>query len=149
MTDTLGLVLSVRVQPGNVQDRDGADEVVARAKAKYPRLRKMYVDAGYQGRCAQRLQQTYGLDVEVVRRADDRKGPWQGPQLPLFAEVGGFRILPKRWVVERTHAWNGRPRRMAKDQDVLPEVSEAWIWFIQACLLLRRLARPQTCGGNL
>jgi hypothetical protein len=45
MTDTLGLMLSVRVHPADVQDRDGADEVVARAKAKYPTLRKTYVDA--------------------------------------------------------------------------------------------------------
>lgn len=49
--------------------------------------------------------------------------------------------MPKRWIVERTHAWNDRPRRMAKDFDQRLDVSEAWIWLVQGVLLLRRVAQ--------
>ena len=149
VTDTQGLLLNVRVLPADVQDRDGADEVVGRAKAKYPSLRKLYADSAYAGKCAERLHKEFELDVEIVRRRDDGNGSWSGPQLPLFAQVKGFQVLPKFWVVERTHAWTCRPRRMAKDQDVLPEVSEAWIWFIQARLLLRRVAHQPAPEVNL
>jgi putative transposase len=67
-------------------------------------------------------------------------GVWQGPQLPLFATLPAFQVLPKRWVIERTNAWTDRHRRLAKDQDQRLDVAEAWIWFVHAALLMRRLA---------
>jgi putative transposase len=137
------LLLAVRVHSAAIQDRDGADDVLERAKKKYSTLVKLFADAGYAGQCVRRIREKIGLDVEIVRRSDDRlHGPWQGAQLPLFVAVSGFQVLPKRWVVERTHAWTGRPRRMAKDHDQRTDVSEAWIWFTQARLLLGRLAEP-------
>ena len=81
------------------------------------------------------------LSVEVVKRnASKGGGVWQGPQLPLFPVLPAFQVLPKRWVVERTNAWTDRPRRLAKDQDLLPAVAEAWVWFVHASLLMRRIA---------
>ena len=44
---TLGLLLMVSVVPANIQDRDGADQVVRGAIDKYPSLEKLYVDGGY------------------------------------------------------------------------------------------------------
>jgi putative transposase len=150
VTDTLGLLLALRVHPANVQDRDGATAVVGRAKAKYPTLKRLFTDAGYAGACARQLQRDHGLDVEVIRRKNDRgHGPWQGGQLPLFVTAAAFEVLPKRWVVERTHAWTGRPRRMAKDYDVRLDVAEAWIWLVQATLLLRRLVARDALTVNM
>jgi len=139
VTDTLGLMLSLCVQPANVQDRDGGLEVAASAKAKHPSIKKLFTDSGYAGECARKMRDELKIEVEVVRRSE-----WQGPN-PVEAEVpgkAGFRIQPKRWVVERTHAWTDRVRRMAKDFDQLMPVHEAWIWLVQARLLMRRLARP-------
>lgn len=141
LTDTLGTLLAVVVHSAGIQDRDGADDVMSRAKVKYSTLTKLYVDGGYAGKCAVRLARAFDLSVEVVKRnASKGGGVWQGPQLPLFPVLPAFQVLPRRWVVERTNAWTDRPRRLAKDQDLLPAVAEAWVWFVHASLLMRRIA---------
>lgn len=83
--------------------------------------------------------------VEVVRHPGNRNvGRWENTQLPLFdAPPRGFVVLPKRWVVERTNAWNDRPRRMNKDHDRNLAVSTGWIWLTEARRLLRRLTHTE------
>ena len=140
VTDTLGLLLAVLITAASVQDRDAADSAVALAKTKAPSVAKLYVDAGYGGQCAGDLRGRHDLDVEVVRHPANRNvGRWVEGQLPLFEIPRGFVVLPKRWVVERTHAWNDRPRRLAKDHDRNVAVSTAWIWLAEARMLLRRV----------
>jgi len=144
VVDALGLLLAVLVHPANIQDRDGATPVVAQAVSKYPSLRKLYVDGGYTGVCAHSLRTQYKLDVEVVRRPS-AAGTWSDSQLPLFAaEARPFPILPRRWVVERTHSWVERPRRLSKDYDRLLDVSAAWIWLAETRILLRRLSTVES-----
>lgn len=144
VTDTLGLLLAVLVTAASVQDRDAADSAVALAKAKVPSVSKLYVDGGYGGQCASSLREKHGLDVEVVRHPANRNvGRWVEGQLPLFDVPQGFVVLPKRWVVERTHAWNDRPRRLAKDHDRSLGVSAAWIWLAEARRLLRRVTTAE------
>ena len=53
----------------------------------------------------------------------------------------GFRVLPRRWVVERTFSWLGQNRRMSKDYERLPGTSEAFIYVGMTRLMVRRLAR--------
>ena len=145
VVDTLGLLLMVSVVPANVQDRDGADHVVREAIDKYPSLDKLYVDSGYSGTCAVHLKQEHQIDVEVVRHPANRNvGRWvnpdQGELFPVLADSKGFVVLPKRWVVERTHAWNERCRRLIMHHDRLLSVSEAWVWLTGARMLAGRLA---------
>ena len=64
-----------------------------------------------------------GLTLAIVRRTEP-----------------GFKLLPRRWVVERTFAWLGRNRRLSKDYEQLPEVSEAMVYAAMVRLMLRRLA---------
>jgi putative transposase len=143
VTDTLGLLMAVTVHTADIQDRDAGFDVAALAKEKHPTLSILYTDAAYEGRCARKIHDDLGLKVEVVRRADARAhGVWQGPDLPVHEPVRGFHVLPKRWVVERSHAWTDRPRRMAKDYDQRLDVAEGWIWFGQTRMLLRRLSDP-------
>lgn len=139
VVDTLGLLLAVTVTAASVQDRDGAPEVVAQACAKYGSIEKIYADSAYAGKCAQRLQHDNDIAVEVVRRPG-AFGEWHHPQMPLFAQAGGFVILPKRWVVERTHAWLERERRMVMHHDRSTRNAAAWAWLAQSRMLLRRLA---------
>lgn len=142
VTNALGLLLAICIQTANVQDRDGAAEVFEKAKSAHPSITTLFADAGYAGRCAKHLQHTHGVDVRIMRRADDRNGRWatQG-ELPL-EQHRGFQVIPKLWAIERTNAWNVRPRRLTKDFDRLPEVTESWVWFAQARLLARRLVAP-------
>ena len=139
VVDTLGLLLAVTVTAASVQDRDGAPDVVAQACAKYDTIEVLYADSAYAGKCAQRLQHDNDIAVEVVRRPG-AFGEWDHPQMPLFAEAGGFVILPKRWVVERTHAWLERERRMVVHHDRSVANATAWAWLAQSRMLLRRLA---------
>ena len=144
VVDSLGLLLMVSVVPANVQDRDGADQVVHDAIYKYPSLEKLYVDGGYSGTCAVHLKQEHQIDVEVVRHPANRNvGRWvnpdQGELFPVLADSNGFVVLPKRWVVERTHAWYERCRRLIMHHDRLLSVSEAWVWLTDARMLVRRL----------
>ena len=140
VTDTLGLVIAVLITAGSVQDRDAALPAMDLAMAKAPGIQMLYVDAGYAGRRTQELRERHQIQVEVVRHPANRKvGRWQQGQLPLFDLLKGFVVLPKRWVIERTNAWNERPRRMNRDHDRLLSVSTAWVWLTEGRMLLRRL----------
>lgn len=144
MVDTLGLVLAVTVTAASVQDRDGAAEVVAQACAEVPTLKRLYADAAYGGKCAQAIEATHGLTVEVVRHPGNRStGTWQSAQQPQWPEVvpSGFVPQQKRWVVERTHAWNERARRLMAHHDRSTWAPVAWVWFTEARILATRLAK--------
>ena len=145
IVDTLGLVLAVSVTAASVQDRDGAHPVVAAAMHKYPSIETVFVDTAYAGQCAQTISQIEGVQVQVVRHPGNKNvGRWMHQsQADLFISAPpakqGFVILAKRWVVERTHAWNEKARRLIMHHDRLTTVSEAWVWLTEARMLLRRL----------
>jgi putative transposase len=144
VVDTLGLLLTVTVTSAAVQDRDAAAPVVAQAMAKVPGLRKLYTDAAYGGQCAQAIEKAHpALSVEVVRHPGNRStGTWQDAQQPLWPEVvpRGFVVQAKRWVVERTHAWNERARRLIAHHDRSQWAPIAWVWLVEARILATRLA---------
>jgi putative transposase len=128
LVDTMGLVLRVVVHTANIQDRDGARLLLAKAKGLFPRLQRIWADGGYAGKLIGWLQETCGWVLEIVKRSD---------------VVKGFKVLPRRWVVERTFGWLGRYRRLSKDYERLPESSEAMVYWAMIRLLVRRLARQQ------
>jgi len=143
VVDTLGLLLAVSVCAANLQDRDAGTEAVASAVEKYPTVQRLYVDSAYAGQWAATTEAQHGLTVEVVRHPANRNvGRWvNSGQQDLFPEAltTGFTVLPKRWVVERTHAWNERARRLIMHHDRLTKVSEAWVWLAEAKMLACRL----------
>ena len=143
VVDTLGLLLALTVTAASVQDRDAAPAVVAQACAKVPGLMKLYTDAAYGGKCAQAIEQTHGISVEVVRHPGNRStGTWHDAQQPLWPDVvaKGFVVQAKRWVVERTHAWNERARRLMAHHDRSDWAPLAWVWLAEARILATRLA---------
>ena len=128
--DTQGWVLEVRVQAADVQDRDGAKEVLRPLQQKHWRLKKIWADASYRGELVEwvhNLRQGRGqrrIQLEIVAKTQD----------------SGFVVLPKRWIVERTFAWLGRSRRLSKDYEALCETVEAWILIAMIYLMTKRLA---------
>lgn len=125
VVDTLGLILAVVVHSADVQDRDGAKQVLRKLKGLHPRLKRIWADGGYAGKLVAWTKSFGGWILDIVKRSDD---------------VVGFTVLPKRWIVERTFAWIGRYRRMSKDYEVLPESSENMILISLINLMLHRLA---------
>jgi putative transposase len=112
VVDTMGLVIALTVTAASVQDRDAAAAVVAQACAKAPGLEKLYTDGAYGGKCARDIEQLRHMRVEVVRRpGNSTTGTLHDPARtsePTADINAGFVVLPKRWVVERKHAWTER-----------------------------------------
>lgn len=143
VVDTLGLLLAVTVTAASVQDRDAAGPVVAKACAKVSGLKALYADAAYGGTCAKTIEDTHSIAVHIVRHPANRAtGTWQTTQQPLWPEVvpKGFVVQAKRWVVERTHAWNERARRLIAHHDRSEWAPIAWVWLTEARILASRLA---------
>jgi len=127
LVDTLGLVLGVVVTPASTTERAGAQLVLGRVLGWFSWLRLLWVDGGYTG--ATFAQWVKGLRpklaVEVVKRSDD---------------TAGFKVLPRRWVVERTFGWLMRQRRLVRDYETSEASAEAWIYIAMIRIQLRRLA---------
>jgi len=102
----------VVVHGADVQDRDGGDLVLLKMVGLFHRLKLIWADGGYAGRFVEEAKLIYGRIIEIVKRSDD---------------VTGFKVLPKRWIVERTFSWLGKYRRLSKDYESLPVSSEAMI----------------------
>jgi len=122
----MGLLLAVVVHSANIQDRDGARYLVTYIHDWLPRVQKLIGDGGYRGKLGDWVQTTCGWTLEVVLRT---------------ADMVGFEVLPKRWVVERTFAWLGRYRRLSKDYEGNTDVSEAFVYVSMIHLMLRRFSR--------
>ena len=129
LTDTLGLLVGAVVHTADVQDRDGAPEVLASIRATFPWLRHVFADGGYGGDKLQTALAGQGdWTFEIIKRSDAAKR--------------SFAVLPRRWVVERSFAWFGRNRRLAKDFEETVESSAAWLFMASVQLITRRLANP-------
>jgi len=116
---------------------------VAQACTKVPGLKELYTDGACSGRCAQLMEQTHGISVEVVGHPGNRStGTWQDAPQPLWPEVvaKGFVVQVRRWVVEPTHAWNERARRLMAHHDRSNWAPLAWVWLAEARILATRLA---------
>ncbi len=127
ITDTLGLMLFIVVHGADIQDRDGAPDVFASIRYRYPWLRHVFADGGYAG--------------EKLKSALKGKGEWTIEIIKRSDTAQGFELLPRRWVVERTFAWLGRCRRLAKDWEETIESSTAWAIIANIRLLTRRIAK--------
>jgi transposase len=127
VTDTLGLLVGLMVHAAGIQDRDGAPMVLNAIRARWPWLRHIFADGGYAGpKLNDALRRLGDWTLEIVKRSDTAQG---------------FEVLTRRWVVERTFAWLGRCRRLAKDWEKSIASAEAWIFIAHIRLLSRRLAR--------
>jgi putative transposase len=127
VTDTEGSILAVQVHPANVQDNHGAVPLLRIIGRMFPSLRHIFADRVYRGpKLLDAIADLGRWTIEIVTRSQS---------------VGTFKAEPRRWVVERTFAWIGRNRRLAKDFEATIASAEAWVLIASIRLLSRRLAR--------
>ena len=127
LVDTLGMILGVWLTPASTPERAGAQELLSRVLPWFSWLKIMWVDGGYTGLA---FAQGVGLlrpkrQVEVVRRCD---------------KVKGFKVLPWRWVVERTFGWRMKQRRLVRDDERTEASATAFISIAMIRIMLRRWA---------
>jgi putative transposase len=125
--DTLGLLLGVIVHAADIQDADRAWDLLNKVKHLYCWLKVVFADSIYNRVAVLLACFLLGLTLIIVRRT---------------AGTTGFVVIPRRWVVERTLGWLGRWRRLSKDYEELPEVSEAMVTLAMIRLMLHRLSHP-------
>src|SRR3712207_1191273 len=113
VVDTLGLLLVVVVHAASLSDTEGALDVGAQLRGRFPRLRLVWADQNYRQTMIDWFPSVLDCMVEVVTR---------------IAEPG-FQVLPKRWLVERTFGWFNRSRLLSNAYDVDVEVSEYWVYL--------------------
>jgi transposase len=135
--DTAGLLLTVLVTAASVQDRDAAKPLLWNLRKAFPSVRLAWADGGYAGKlvtwAAARLKPK--LTLEIVKRPDD---------------LHTFKVLPRRWVVERTLSWITRHRRTVRDYERLPAHHETYIHWAMIIVMTRRLTRkPQPAGPQV
>jgi putative transposase len=122
IVDTMGLLLAVVVHSADIQDRDGAKLVMENLRYKYFSILKIFADGGYAGQLIDYVKETFNWVLEIVKRN----------------ESGKFKVLPKRWIVERTISWLNNYRRNSKDYEYLTETSEAIIQLAMIRMMLNR-----------
>jgi len=123
--DTLGHLLAVLVTPANEQERAQVATLARKLQAVTGnRVEVAFVDQGYTGEDATQQAKNQGIQLEVVKHTEAKRG---------------FVLLPRRWVVERTFAWLGRFRRLARDYERLAQTLEGWHWLASLMLLLAKV----------
>lgn len=132
IVDVLGLVLLVVVHSASIQDGAGGlltlQKLFERIKHslynRYCRLKLIWADGGYTS-IVEKVHNQFGWVLEIVKRSDD---------------VKGFKVLPHRWVVERTFGWLGRYRRLARDYEHTTSSSESMVYIASIRRMLKIVA---------
>ncbi len=125
VTDTLGLLIAVVVCAASMPDRDGAKPVLLQAYLASP-VRFVFADSAFAGRLLDWASRMLRTTIHVVRKPAGQRG---------------FAVIPRRWAVERTLAWLTAHRRLARDYERDPAISEAMIRWAAINTITRRVAR--------
>ena len=126
--DSLGLILAMMITRPPCKIATPPRRLIKALVSLFGRLQIIWADGGYLGALVHWVKQLrpFGkLRLEIVRRCD---------------QVKGFKVLPKRWMVERTFGWLFKSRRLCRDYEVRLDHSEAMIRICMIRLMVRRLA---------
>ena len=126
ITDTLGFIIAIVIHNADIQDKEGAKEVLEELRYKYPRLSKILADQGYTGDLANWILKSLNFTLEIVKKV---------------AGISGFNVLPKRWIVERTFGWLGFQRRLVNDYEFHPECSISFVHLAMIRIMLNRIKK--------
>jgi len=124
IVDTQGNLMSIAVHEANVHDSKGAPKVIDNLSCKYPRLVKILADGGYRGKLADWILDKFGWELEVVLRLDECPSK--------------FKVIPKRWSVERAFAWLENFRRLTIDDEYYADTAEAMVQLAFCKIMLNK-----------
>ena len=122
IVDTLGLVLAIVIQGASVQDRDGAIPVISKLCEGWNQIIKIFADIGYRGQLIEKVKTQFKIEFEIIKRN----------------ELHTFKVLPKRWIVERTFSWIDTNRRNSKNYERLNNTSVAMVHLSAIRIMLNR-----------
>jgi len=122
IVDTLGLVLAIVIQSASVQDRDGAIPVINKLFEGWNQIIKIFADSGYRGKLIDKVKTQFKIKFEIIKRD----------------ELHTFKVLPKRWIVERTFSWIDINRRNSKNYERLNNTSVAMVHLSAIRIMLNR-----------
>ncbi len=126
--DVMGLLLCVVVTAASAQDRDAARPLLWRLAAGFRTVTLTWADGGYAGKLVTWAAATLHRTLQIVKRPDN---------------LHTFKVLPRRWVVERTFGWIMKHRRCVRDYERLPEHHETYLYWSMIHIMAARLARRQ------
>jgi len=122
IVDTLGLILAVVIQSASVQNRDGAESVIDKLVENWKKIIKIFADGGYAGKVVDKVKNKFKIELEIIKRN----------------KVNTFKVLPKRWIVERTFSWIDTNRRSSKNYERLNQTSVAMVHLSAIRIMLKR-----------
>jgi transposase len=122
------LLLGIEVIPANIQDRDAAVALIKKTRRLFPFVKHIFADGGYSGARLATDLAAQQVTLEIVKRTD---------------KEGGFKLIPRRWVVERTFSWIRRNRRLMAHYEALAIIAEGFAKLAMICVMLKRLTEPR------
>jgi len=123
----MGNLLAACCHEADISDRAGAQQLLAPLVGHFPRLATIWADQGYSGPDTHDwVQKTLKVELEIVER-------------PAGSHT--FKVLPRRWVVERSIAHLGRSRRLAKDYEHFPATTVGILWASETARLLKQVTK--------
>jgi putative transposase len=143
LVDVEGNLMGVKVTAASDSDLKGAKKLLEPMKNQFPRMKLVWGDSHYRGTLIEWVKEQLGWDVEVVQGLGTVPETNTEPSEPKGkGSKAGFKVLPRRWVVERSFAWITRWRRLCRDHEGLPESSEAFIKLSASRRMLSHITSP-------
>ena len=121
-------LLGIAVIPADIQDRDCAANLIRKTRCLFPWIAKLFADGGYAGAKLKAALAGQPVELEIVKRTDNE---------------GGFKVVRRRWVVERTLSWLRRNRRLMAHYEAFALIAEGYAKLAMICIMLKRLAGPK------
>lgn len=119
--------------PANIQDRDCAANLIRKTRHLFPWIAKVFADGGYAGAKLKATLEGQPVELEIVKRTDND---------------GGFKVVGRRWVIERTLSWLRRNRRLMAHYEAFAVISEGFAKLAMICIMLKRLTEPNPASAT-
>jgi transposase len=116
------------VIPANIQDRDSAANLIRKTRRLFPFIEKMFADGAYAGPKLAAAIADQPVDLEIVKRTDKERG---------------FKVVRRRWVIERTFSWLRRNRRLMAHYEALANIAEGFAKLAMISIMLKRLTETK------
>jgi putative transposase len=122
------LLLGIEAIPASVQDRDGAADLIKKTRRLFPFVKQVFADGGYSGDKLATGLAAQRVTLEIVKRTD---------------KEGGFKVIRRRWVIERTFSWLRRNRRLIAHYEALAIIAVGFAKLAMISVMLKRLTEPR------